>query len=391
MTRGVSWFIVAPLVLLGLSACKFSPFERREPWRSEAEERCLAEGSVKPSATIVPMRAIDGAGTCGMDHPFRISGLNQGTVEVAPKATLACPMTSSLDRWVAEDIQPAAFAWFGQPVVKIKQMSSYSCRNMNGGPTGKISEHAFGNGFDIGGFVLADGREVLVKTGWKGRPDERGFLRTVQATACQRFTTVLAPGSNVYHYDHIHVDLMRRTSGRWACNPAPVMPTPPNLPIYKAPPTVAAPPPTTPAYYPPPAGAVQEPVEELDGAPGTPMVLSPQPLAPPQPSPYPAAAEPQPLAPAPGYPAPSQPYGSPATSYPAQAQPLQRYPAQNSPAAAPSRPPGGVPLPPAGIPMVMRWFGIDPTPTGSTAKQAYAPERQFTTPIPPPPAVSGED
>ena len=27
-----------------------------------------------------------------------------------------------------------------------------------------------------------------------------------------QFTTVLAPGANVYHYNHIHVDLMRRAS-----------------------------------------------------------------------------------------------------------------------------------------------------------------------------------
>ncbi|MFD2029672.1 hypothetical protein ACFSKM_03770 [Ancylobacter dichloromethanicus] len=73
MTRGVSWFLVAPLVLLGLSGCKFGLYEQREPWRSEAEERCLAEGRVKPSAFIVPDRAINGAGTCGMDHAFRIT------------------------------------------------------------------------------------------------------------------------------------------------------------------------------------------------------------------------------------------------------------------------------------------------------------------------------
>ncbi|MBS7545121.1 extensin family protein [Ancylobacter oerskovii] len=414
MTRGVSWFIVAPLVLLGLSACKFSPFERREPWRSEAEERCLAEGSVKPSATIVPMRAINGAGTCGMDHPFKISGLNQSTVEVAPKATLACPMTASLDRWVAEDIQPAAYAWFGQPVAKIKQMSSYSCRNMNGAATGKVSEHAFGNGFDVGGFVLADGREILVKTGWKGREDERGFLRTVQATACQRFTVVLAPGSNIYHYDHIHVDLMRSASGRSTCKPAPVMPTPPNLPVYKAPPMAAVPPQASPASYPPPAaapGSAPE-SEEMDMPAGEPMVLSPQPPASQPSASYPGPGAPQPLA-QPGYPAPIQPYGAPAQpypppnnypaqtrpaqaypapTYPAQAYPAQAAPAYPAPAAPPSRP-DGVPLPPAGIPMVMRWFGLDPTATGSISptKRAYAPERQIATPIPPPPAISGED
>jgi hypothetical protein len=45
-------------------------------------------------------------------------------------------------------------------------------------------------------------------------PEEQGFLRDVQGAACQHFTTVLAPGSNVFHYDHIHVDLMRRASRR---------------------------------------------------------------------------------------------------------------------------------------------------------------------------------
>ena len=41
----------------------------------------------------------------------------------------------------------------------------------------------------------------------------------MQAAACQTFTTVLAPGSNRFHYDHMHVDLMRRRSGRIICQP----------------------------------------------------------------------------------------------------------------------------------------------------------------------------
>jgi hypothetical protein len=53
-------------------------------------------------------------------------------------------------------------------------------------------------------------------------PEEQGFLRDVQAAACREFNTVLAPGSNVYHYDHIHVDLMRRASRRVICEPGPV-------------------------------------------------------------------------------------------------------------------------------------------------------------------------
>jgi hypothetical protein len=93
---------------------------------------------------------------------------------------------------------------------------------MNGNPNAHISEHAFGNALDIAAFTLSDGRRISVKDGWKGMPEEQGFLRDVQGAACQQFNTVLAPGSNRYHYDHIHVDLMRRSSRRIICEPAAV-------------------------------------------------------------------------------------------------------------------------------------------------------------------------
>ncbi len=142
-----------------------------------------------------------------------------GPVEVKPAATLACPIVSALDRWISAAVQPAALHWFRQPVVEIKQISAYSCRGMNGNPNANISEHAFGNALDIAEFMLADGHAISVQYGWRGTPEEQGFLHDVQAAACQEFTTVLAPGANVYHYNHIHVDLMRRSSGRRICEP----------------------------------------------------------------------------------------------------------------------------------------------------------------------------
>jgi len=142
-----------------------------------------------------------------------------GPVEVSPAATLACPLVSALDQWIDEAVQPAAMKWLGQPVVEIKQISAYSCRGMNGDPNATISEHAFGNALDIAAFMLADGRKVTVQYGWHGAPEEQAFLHDVQAAACNQFTTVLAPGSNALHYNHMHVDLMQRRSGHRACNP----------------------------------------------------------------------------------------------------------------------------------------------------------------------------
>jgi hypothetical protein len=140
-------------------------------------------------------------------------------VQVQPPATLACPIVSVLDRWISTAVQPAAIKWFRQPVVEIKQISAYSCRGMNGNPNSHISEHAFGNALDIAEFDLADGHKISLQYGWHGTPEEQGFLHDVQGAACQDFTTVLAPGANVYHYNHMHVDLMRRAYRPVICEP----------------------------------------------------------------------------------------------------------------------------------------------------------------------------
>jgi hypothetical protein len=176
----------------------------RSPERWREAPRTIAP-SPPPRATQVPLAPPRGPITT--------------TASVQPAATLACPIVSALDRWIIDSVQPAAMRWFQQPVVEIRQISAYSCRGMNGQPGAHISEHAFGNALDIAAFTLADGRKVSVERGWRGLPEEQGFLHDVQAAACEQFTTVLAPGSNRFHYNHIHVDLMRRASGRRICNP----------------------------------------------------------------------------------------------------------------------------------------------------------------------------
>jgi len=142
-----------------------------------------------------------------------------GPVTLTPAATLACPIVSALDHWVSDGVQPAAVRWFGAQVVEIKQISAYSCRGMVGSGGSGVSEHAFGNAIDIAAFTLADGRRITVQEGWHGTPEEQGFLHDVHLAACDNFTTVLAPGYNAAHYNHIHVDLMRRSSGERPCRP----------------------------------------------------------------------------------------------------------------------------------------------------------------------------
>jgi hypothetical protein len=199
---------------------------QRPAWRGQAEQVCLAQKLVRASPYTQPANAIEGPGICGLDHPFKVTALAQGTVALNTTQTVGCPQIAALDQWVTEVVQPIAMARFGQPVAQIDSMGSYNCRPIDNKAGAHLSEHSFGNATDIGGFRLADGREIKVVKAWtRGTDQEQAFLREVQAGACNIFTTVLAPGSDSYHYNHIHLDLAMHgrtsTGPRRICKPLP--------------------------------------------------------------------------------------------------------------------------------------------------------------------------
>lgn len=217
------------VVALALAGCS-GPFKPQRPaWRSQAENACLAQRRVQPSEWIALANEVDGPGICGLTKPFKVTALQAGAVAFNAAATLDCPMVAELDAWLADVVQPAAQARFGQNVVQINSMGSYACRGMNNQRGAQLSEHSFGNALDIGGFVLADGRQItLVNDWWRGDEQARAFLMDVHRGSCGHFTTVLSPGSNAFHYNHIHVDLAQHgKSGRHICKPSPQETIPP--------------------------------------------------------------------------------------------------------------------------------------------------------------------
>ena len=226
MARRVLPFAALAALVIGLAGCSNYETPRRPAWRAQAEAACIAQKLVHVSAYVQPARPIDGPGICGLTQPFKVTALEDGAVMLNSTYTLDCPMIAALDRWLADVVQPLAQSRFGQKVVQIDSMGAYSCRGMNGRYGAPISEHAFGNAIDIGGFRLADGRQITIVRDWtRGDEQTQAFLREVQAGACEHFTTVLAPGSNVFHYNHIHVDLaMHGNSSRGVrriCKPVP--------------------------------------------------------------------------------------------------------------------------------------------------------------------------
>jgi hypothetical protein len=226
MARSVRPSLLLLAALFALSGCGLLHREERAAWRGQAEKACLAGGRVKASAYLREIAAIDGPGICGLDHPLRVSALKDGAIALDKSVTLDCPMVDALNDWLDTVVQPAAMKRFGVAVAELDVFGGYSCRSIDNMAGARLSEHAYGNAVDVSGFGLADGRRIVVVHDWKRtQTQEAAFLREAQAGACGLFTTVLAPGADPFHYNHMHLDLAmhgRTNTGlRRYCRPTP--------------------------------------------------------------------------------------------------------------------------------------------------------------------------
>ncbi|WP_054209119.1 extensin-like domain-containing protein [Bosea vaviloviae] len=220
MRRAHLALIALGLLGSGLAGCGQFQKPQRAAWRDQAEAACLASRQVQLSSYVsLRGKPIDGPGTCGMEKPLKVSAFANGGIGLTSSATLSCPVVATTDTWLAQVVQPAAQNVLGAQVVEMRA-GSYSCRAMNNGTgTSRTSEHAFGNAVDVFSFRLNDGRNITVKDGWRGSPEEQNFLREVFVGACEHFSTVLGPGADMFHYDHFHIDLARHSKGRHICKP----------------------------------------------------------------------------------------------------------------------------------------------------------------------------
>ena len=159
--------------------------------------------------------SLNGPGQCGASDVVRLEGIimpNSALVGVMPAATLRCPFAEAVAQWVRNDLGPA-MAELESPPVAVTNNGSYDCRGRNNDAGAKISEHGRGNALDLGPIRLANGAVMdLTKTS-----TPQSFRQRLREAACHRFNTVLGPGSDAYHADHIHVDLAERAHGYRMC------------------------------------------------------------------------------------------------------------------------------------------------------------------------------
>jgi hypothetical protein len=163
-------------------------------------------------APIVP--PIQEPGGCGSDDLVRLESVilqNGARVPLRPAAIVRCPLAKALADWIRDDV--AALVANVGVLREIDIAGSYECRDRNRVSGERLSEHARANAIDVVGVSLRSAGSIS----FTDRLAARDLREKARNSACSRFPTVLGPGSDGYHEDHIHLDLLERKSGYRIC------------------------------------------------------------------------------------------------------------------------------------------------------------------------------
>ncbi|MDV2983913.1 UNVERIFIED_CONTAM: extensin family protein [Methylobacteriaceae bacterium AG10] len=155
-----------------------------------------------------------GNGQCSAPRPLSVTALADG-VALEPPATLNCRAAEALARWTTE-VQVAAREQLGDSLKSLALGGTYVCRGQNHDTDAKLSEHSFANAIDVMSYGF-EKRASLKVTAAPGGTPEAAFLASVRAGACGFFRTVLGPGSDAAHANHLHLDLRERNAGHRLC------------------------------------------------------------------------------------------------------------------------------------------------------------------------------
>jgi hypothetical protein len=158
---------------------------------------------------------ITGPGECEAPDVVRLEAVvlpDRSRVAITPPAVLRCTMAEAVAAWVRDEAAPRVLA-LGASLKGIENLTSFDCRGRNGVVGAKLSEHGKANALDIHALKLASGKAVVL-TDPQVSSDFREGLRK---STCERFTTVLGPGSDGFHEDHVHVDILQRRAGYRIC------------------------------------------------------------------------------------------------------------------------------------------------------------------------------
>jgi hypothetical protein len=153
---------------------------------------------------------------CMVETPVRLQSFLEPTakrvIALPDRPIVACRFAGPFTDWAGRIAAPVLGAARNSTLKAVRTGPGFQCRGRNRQDGSKMSAHGLGIAVDIMGFEFADGSALTIKANGRS-PAEEAALGAIRRAACGWFTTVLGPGSDAYHDDHLHLDLVSRGSG----------------------------------------------------------------------------------------------------------------------------------------------------------------------------------
>lgn len=149
--------------------------------------------------------------SCQIESPVRLSSVSlrvsKASIAFPEGPVVACRLAKPFAEWVGQIAAPLLGATRGAAVKAVRTGPGFACRSRNRQAGEKPSAHGIGLAIDIAGFDFAEGPPLAIKPDGHSDADSSA-LAAIRQAACGWFTTVLGPGSDPFHGDHLHVDIL---------------------------------------------------------------------------------------------------------------------------------------------------------------------------------------
>ncbi len=174
------------------------------------DEACLARLRAADIRFDIPTMPTASKAACAIEVPVRLKSVTTRTravteVRLPEEPVVSCEFAERLAAWLGHLVAPVIAGRMSADLKAVRTGPGYECRNRNGASTGKLSAHAVGKAIDISAFELSNGKFISIKP--DGDEAMRNVVDSVRTAACGWFTTVLGPGADAAHTDHMHVDI----------------------------------------------------------------------------------------------------------------------------------------------------------------------------------------
>lgn len=183
-----------------------SPAPAAEPPAAPSETTLCHGELARLGGQFTPATPSAGAAQCRVESPVRLDSvtLDGRIVRFPDRPLVACRFAVRLVSFTRDLAAPVARGITGADLTALGTGNGLECRPRNHVAGARLSAHGLGLAVDVAWIEVAGRPRIAVEA--PGSPEGERLVDSLRRAGCGWFTTVLGPGSDAAHANHLHLD-----------------------------------------------------------------------------------------------------------------------------------------------------------------------------------------